>query len=262
MAAGGLSAGWHESLYPSSAQAEAARRDAAQACCLAGDALRDLGRAHGALAWFLGTLGPTAPGYPKGELAEASLRFTLAGEAIRARIPGPQAAQEDTPAVAAARRFRDACSGLAAALDSQGAGQDDAREALAKIGTMAECVKNYASAVRHNLKELAPQTRPNELVTWRDWDPVGGGELTAAWQALNAWHQAVRSAARAGTGPAAAAAQPSPEHLPAAQAARSSFPVRNPLAPPGPGAAAGQRTSPATAIRSGDRRRGRTPGRR
>jgi hypothetical protein len=238
LAAAGLRAGWHDSLYPSAAQAEGARRDAAQACGLAGVAIGNLDRVRGALARFLGLPSPPQPGYPEGELAEAALRLTRAGDSIRARIP-VQPAPGETPAVAAARRFRDACSGLAAVLDSHSAEPADAGEALGKIGAIAEPAKDYASSVRHNLRELAPTTRPGELATWRDWDPTAGSELAAAWAALNAWKQAVRSAAKARAGRGAAGTQSATGQLPAGQAG---FPVASPLAPPGPGAAAGQRT--------------------
>ena len=258
LAAVGLSAGWHDSLYPSPGQAEAARRDAAQACGLVGGAIGELDRVRGTLARLLRSSSP-APGYPRGELAEASLRFTLAGESIRASLHGLHD-QDETLAVAAARRFRDMCSGLAAVLDdrdadSADADSADAVEALAKIGTITAPVKNYASSVRSNLKELAPKARPSGFVTWRDWDPAAARELARAWQALNAWEQTARSAEKARARRAGVATQPPPGHPPAVQAGSPGFPAANPLAPPGPRAATGQRTSPATTSAS----RARTP---
>ncbi len=183
-AAAALSGPWHLGMYPSTGEAEAARRDALAVCSLAGDAFHDLHRVYGTLMRFLGIPRPPSPGYPQGELAEASLRFTLARDSIRARLLGTPA-QDETRAVSLARRFRDACSSLTAVLDGHADPSiADAGEALAKIGTIAEPARDCASYVRDALKEWKPKTTPNELVTRRDWDPAAARELAAARQAL------------------------------------------------------------------------------
>lgn len=251
VAAAGLHVGWHDSLYPDARQAEDARRDAAQACGLVGDALRDLERGRGTLAGILSACGRAVPECPRGTLAEAGTRMSRAGDSIRSRA-GIPALDDDTPAVAAARVFRDACSAVAAGITAGEASRAEAAEALAKIDNMAELVQNYASWVRDNLREWAPKTFHNELVTRRDWDSAAGGELAAAWHALSPWHKVAYRAWLARARSDAPAAQPAAGHLPAARSGRL-----DPLTPPGPTASAGRRTSPATVSRSRDRQRGR-----
>jgi hypothetical protein len=259
-AAAALSGPWRLSMYKSADEAEAARRDALTACGLTGEAFRDLDLVHDTLMRFLGIPRPASPGYPQGELAEASLRFTLARDSIRARLPGTTALDE-TRAVSLARRFRDACSSLADVLDSLAApGTADAGEALAKIGTIAEPVRDYASCVRDALKEWKPETIPNELATRRDWDPAAGRELAAARQALIRAQKQIAGSADAGrtrrddTDPHRPPGQPS-----AIPAGRPDFPPASPLEPPRPELATRRR--PPAPTRNSLTRRGRSPGR-
>jgi hypothetical protein len=240
LAAVALMGPWHLNWYRSAGEAEAARRDALAACGLVGDAFRDLDRVHGTLMRFLGIPRPPSPEYPQGELAEVSLRFTLARDSIQARLPGTPA-QDETRAVSLARRFRDACSSLAAVFDGNAApGFADAAEALARIGTIAEPVSDYTSYVRDALKEWKPKTIPNELVTRRDWDPDAGRELAAARQALiSAQKQIAGSADEAKT--RRDDADPHPGQPSAIPAGHPDFPLASPLAPPRPETATSRR---------------------
>src|ERR1035441_6749446 len=116
MAASALSFYWHPDID------QTARQDALEVFTCIGDGLRHLDRVRGALMQFLDLPGPGLTEYPQGEMAQAALRFSLACDRLRAKLPAAPPAPAGTGAVIRARRFRDACSGLAAVLDSHAAG--------------------------------------------------------------------------------------------------------------------------------------------